>query len=118
MALIDAIGSGVARVIPAPVCLGFLAAGGLACGVRAGALSGDDSRIRIEPPPTDPAGPLPVSGHPRLSASLAGVNFSRAGVGQFSKAPKRFLDPVGVVVGLRAKGAAKGANNAFVVLAA
>ena len=72
VALIDAVGGGVAGVSPPPVCLCFLAADGLAFGLAAGALAVADSWVRIEPPQTIPAGALPQSGHPLLSARLSG----------------------------------------------
>ena len=72
VALIDAVGGGVAGVSPPPVCLCFLAADGLALGLAAGALAVADSWVRIEPPQTIPAGALPQSGHPLLSARLSG----------------------------------------------
>ena len=68
MSLINAVGGGVAWVIGAPVCLGFLSAGGLAFGLSAAALAVADARIRIEPPKTDPAGALPGLGHSPSSA--------------------------------------------------
>jgi len=88
VALIDAVGGGVAGVSPPPVCLCFLAADGLAFRLAAGALAVADSWVRIEPPQTIPAGALPQSGHPLLSACYRVVNFSLAGVGKFSLAPK------------------------------
>ncbi|MFO0365590.1 MAG: hypothetical protein ACK55F_13020 [Acidobacteriota bacterium] len=72
VALIDAVGGGVAGVSPPPVCLCFLAADGLAFGLAAGALAVADSWVRIEPPQAIPAGALPQSGHPLLSARLSG----------------------------------------------
>ncbi|MFN9541741.1 MAG: hypothetical protein ACK59B_00940, partial [Alphaproteobacteria bacterium] len=72
VALIDAVGGGVAGVSPPPVCLCFLAADGLALGLAAGALAVADSWVRIEPPQAIPAGALPQSGHPLLSARLSG----------------------------------------------
>jgi hypothetical protein len=86
VALIDAVAGGVTGVSPPPVCLRLLAADGLAFRLAAGALAVADPWIRIEPPQTIPAGALPQSGHPLLSAHYRPrvVNFSLAGVVNFS----------------------------------
>lgn len=71
LALIDAVG-GVAGVAPPPVCEDLLAADGLAFRIAADALPVAHPWIGIELPSTIPAGALPQSGHPYLSACLAG----------------------------------------------
>ena len=88
MALVDAVGGGVAGVAVSPTGLGFLAAGFLAVGVTAGALTWADSRVRTEPPPADPARFLPGFGHARpWSPGRVVGQFWRVGVGRFSQAP-------------------------------
>jgi hypothetical protein len=86
VALIDAVAGAVAGVSPPPVCLRLLAADGLAFRLAAAALAIAYTWIRIEPPQTIPAGALPQSGHPLLSAHYRPrvVNFSLAGVVNFS----------------------------------
>lgn len=91
VALVDSVCGGVAGVLLAPDCLGFLAPGGLAVRVTAGSLTIAYSRIRIEPPQADPAGALPGSGHAPSSHSSQVVNFSRAEVVNFWRAPKSML---------------------------
>ena len=72
MALIDAVAGGVTGVSSSPVCLCLLTAHGLALRFAAAALAVAHPWIRIEPPQTIPAGALPQSGHPLLSALLSG----------------------------------------------
>ena len=88
VALIDAVAGGVAGVSPPPVCLCLLPADRLAFLLAAAALPVAHPWIRIEPPQTIPAGALPQSGHPLLSACYRVVNFSLVGVVKFSLAPK------------------------------
>ena len=88
VALIDAVAGGVAGVSLSPVCLCLLTADCLAFRFAAGALAIAYPWVWVEPPQTIPAGALPQSGHPLLSACYRVVNFSLAGVGKFSLAPK------------------------------
>jgi hypothetical protein len=76
VALIDAIASGVTGVSPPPVCLCLLAADGLAFRLAAAALAVAYSWIGIEPLQTIPAGALPGSRHPPLSACRSGGQLS------------------------------------------
>ena len=70
MALIDAVGGGVAGVLGAPIGLCLLAASRLALGITAALLAVSHSQIRIEPRPADPARALPGLGHSPSSACL------------------------------------------------
>ena len=88
IALGDSMGDRVAGITGPPTGLRFLAPGLLAVRSTAGALTVADSRVGAEPPPADPAWSLPGIGHARPSSPLRVVNFWRAGVGQFSRAPK------------------------------
>ena len=96
-ALLDPVGGGVAEVPAAPTGLRLLAAFCLALRTTAGALAIADSRIRAEPPPTDPARSLPGIGHARSSAPFPECgnsatdglgHFWQAEVGRSSRAPK------------------------------
>ena len=88
VALVDAVGGGVAGVAAAPTGLGLLATGFLAVGVTAGALTWADSRVRTEPPPADPARFLPGFGHARPWSPGWVGQFWRVGAGRFWQAPK------------------------------
>lgn len=70
VALIDAVAGAVAGAL-SPVCLCLLTADGLAFGFAADALAVAHPWIRIKPPQKIPAGALPRSGHPPLSARLS-----------------------------------------------
>lgn len=63
VALLDAIGSGVAGIAGAPTGLCLLAPGFLAVRLAAGVLAVAYSVIRLEPPAADPAWPLAGIGH-------------------------------------------------------
>lgn len=90
VALLEAIGDGVGGIAGAPTGLGFLAPGLLAVRLAAGVLAVADSVIRLEPPAADPAGPLAGIGHAGPSSAGWVGQFWRVGVGQFSRAPKRY----------------------------
>ena len=82
---------GVAGVAGAPTGLRALPEGFLAVRFTAGALAVADSVVWPETPPADPARSFLGIGHARPSLPLPAVNFWRAGVGQFSRAPKVLL---------------------------
>ena len=88
VALGDPMGGRVARVADAPTGLSLLAPRLLAIRFPAGALAFANSVVWTEPPPADPARPLPGIGHARPSSPSPMVNFWRAAVGQFSRALK------------------------------
>lgn len=88
VAPVDPIRHRVAGIARSPTGLCLAPARRLALRFTACSLAHADSRVRAEPPPTDPAGLLPGLGHP-FSSSIGLVgNFWGAGVGQFSRAPK------------------------------
>ena len=89
VALGDSVGDGVAGVAGAPTGLGLLATGSLAVRFTASALAVADSHVWPEPSSADPARPLPGIGYARSWSPRQVVNFWRASVGQFSRAPKR-----------------------------
>lgn len=70
VALLDAIGGGIAGIASAPTGLCFLAPGFLALRLAAGVLAVADSLIRLEPPAADPAWPFPGIGHAGPSSSF------------------------------------------------
>jgi len=69
VALLDAIGGGIARIAGAPTGLCFLSPGLLAVRLAAGVLAVADAVIWLEPPAADPAGPLVGIGHAGPSSS-------------------------------------------------
>ena len=91
VASIDAVASRVAGVSPPPVSLCLLAADSLALRLTATPLAVAYPWIRIEPSQTVPAGALPRSGHPPLSArSSGGQLFAGMGGPIFVSAEARF----------------------------
>ena len=89
VALGEAMGGGIAGIAGTPTGLSFLAARSLAERLTAGALAVTDSIVWPEPPSTDPARSLPGIWHaPPSSSASQVVNFWRARVGQFWRAPK------------------------------
>lgn len=89
----EAMGGGIAGIAGTPTGLSFLAARSLAERLTAGALAVTDSIVWPEPPSTDPARSLPGIWHaPPSSSASQVVNFWRARVGQFWRAPKRVWD--------------------------
>ena len=89
VALVDPVGGRVAGIAGSPVGLDLPPARSLAVRLTAGALAVTDSRVRTEPPPTDPTRPLPGIRHARPSSNrFQEVNFWRARAGQSWRAPK------------------------------
>ena len=69
VALLNAIGGGIARIAGTPTGLCFLSPGLLAVRLAAGVLAVADPVIWLEPPAADPAGPLVGIGHAGPSSS-------------------------------------------------